>query len=321
VTRTTSNVPDEPQEDEAPETHQDCHSQRQDTERPHRPGKRPGNAAGSRPEIHVLISNESDDVPEPNEVPHPRRWDDPILVEREDTAGSRELVLVPDRPKRGVYLVNPSDFVNPEVGYGLPEPPRARARMVVSGLVIAFQLAIAALAVAAFYVAMWGRDSAVQIAKETSAVGTPAPGTIAEAAIAEAAIAGGPLAGAPAAAALPFPLPNAYGVYALNDDQLIELEQIQATPVDPRIRSQLQITKPARVVIDATKLAFVVFRRELVSSAPDKVSVRIASRIAHSMIFDSTGKPEVTTPATDTWLIREKGYDLRVSRCARLPRW
>jgi len=121
------------------------------------------------------------------------------------------------------------------------------------------------------------------------------------------------LAAAPASSAMPFPRPTTYGVYAIKGDQLIELEQVQGTPVDPRIRSQLQIDKPTRTVIGAAKPAFVVFRRDLVSSAPDKVPVRIASRIAHSMIFDAAGKPVVTTPATDTWLIRDQGFDLRVS--------
>lgn len=31
------------------------------------------------------------------------------------------------------------------------------------------------------------------------------------------------------------------------------------------------------------------------------------------MIFDGNGKPVTAPPQTDTWLIREVGYDLRVS--------
>ena len=31
------------------------------------------------------------------------------------------------------------------------------------------------------------------------------------------------------------------------------------------------------------------------------------------MIFDANGKPSVTTPAIHTWLIRDQGYNLRVS--------
>jgi hypothetical protein len=75
----------------------------------------------------------------------------------------------------------------------------------------------------------------------------------------------------------------------------------------------LQIVKPSHVVIDAKRPSFVVFRRDLVSSAPDKIAVRIAARIAHSMIFDAGGNPAVTTPPNPTWLVRDQGYDLRVS--------
>jgi hypothetical protein len=205
------------------------------------------------------------------------------------------------------------------VTYRLAVAPRFRARMVMSGLRVAFQLAIAALAVAAFYVAMWGRDGAhtagemLPVAGQASAPRTAAPpdGT--------AAVAAASLVAGPVGAALPFPRPTVYGVYAIGDNQLMELEQIQGTPVDPRTRNQLQIVKPPRTIIAATKPAFVIFRRDLISNAPEKISVRIASRIAHSMIFDSTGKPVVTTPATDTWLIRDQGYDLRVSPMRESP--
>jgi hypothetical protein len=54
-------------------------------------------------------------------------------------------------------------------------------------------------------------------------------------------------------------------------------------------------------------LAFLSFRRDLMSSAPERVPVRIAARIAHSIAFDANGKPVVTTPANDSWLIREQG--------------
>ena len=258
---------------------------------------------------------ETDDLPETVEVLYPRRLDHPLPAGHADTIASRELVLVPDRARRGAYLVNPADYVNPDVSYRLPAAPRSRARMVMSGLMIAFQLVIAALALAAFYIAMWGRSSPVLTAKEISrqtAIDGPIamPERIAEAMTA---VAAAPLTVAPAAAALSFPRPTVYGVYAIGDNRLIELEQVQGTPVDPRTRSQLQITKPGHIVIDDAKLAFIVFRRDLVSNVPDKVPVRIASRIAHSMIFDTAGKPVVTTPAIATWLIRDKGFDLRVS--------
>jgi hypothetical protein len=119
---------------------------------------------------------------------------------------------------------------------------------------------------------------------------------------------------ATAPATLPFPRPTSYGVYAIHNDQLIELERIEGRPVDPRTRSQLQITKPSRTVIDDPKLTFVLYRREFAWKVPDSVKVRVAARLAHSMIFDSNGKPALTTPEMDTWLIRnDYEYELRVS--------
>jgi hypothetical protein len=175
---------------------------------------------------------------------------------------------------------------------------------------VGFQVAIAGVAIAALYIALWGRAGPVQTDKEppsTARSASPAAPPDGTSMVAATSFAAAPVA------PLPFARPTAYGVYAVRGDQLIELEQVQGTPVDPRTRSQLQIVTPVRTVIDPAKPAFVVFRRDLVSSAPEKVPVRIASRIAHSMIFDASGKPVVTTPETATWLIRDKGYDLRVS--------
>ena len=264
---------------------------------------------------------ETDDLPETVEVLYTRRLDHPLPAGHADTIASRELVLVPDRARRGAYLVNPADYVNPDVSYRLPAAPRSRARMVMSGLMIAFQLVIAALALAAFYIAMWGRSSPVLTAKEISrqtAIDGPIamPERIAEAMTA---VAAAPLPAAPPEAALPFPRPAAYGVYAIRDNQLIELQQAQATPVDPRTPSQLQIVKPGRIVSATAKLAFVVFRPDLVANVPEKVPVRIAARIAHTMSFNSAGMAVVTAPATDTWLIRDQGYDLRAMPMRESP--
>jgi hypothetical protein len=264
-------------------------------------------------------------------------------VQVPDRAAVREPIPVPNRTRRSAYLVNPDDFVNPKVAPRVRPAPHSRAHLVVPGLKVTFQVAVATLAVAAFCVAMWGRSSPVQtagemqpaaartssvrpvsppaeIAEGTSAVAPApvAPAPLAAAPPAAAApdtapLATAPLPPAPAEAALPFPRPAAYGVYAIRDNQLIELEQVQATPVDPRTPDQLQIVKPGRIVSATAKLSFVVFRPDLSSNPPEKVSVRIAARIAHTMNFNSAGKAVVTTPATDTWLIRDQGYNLRAT--------
>ena len=275
-----------------------------------------------------------------------------------DPGPSRKPIPVPDRARRSTYLVNPGDFVNPSVTSRV-QAPRSRGRMVMPGLKVTFQVAVATLAVAAFCVAMWGRVSPVQTSGEMQTAAAQsssarpasprdetADGTSARAAAPPAPAPPGtaapltappltapPLAAAPPApatpdtapltiappptapaeAAPPFPRPAAYGVYAVRDNQLIELEQVAATPVDPRTPDQLQIVKPGRIVSATAKLAFVAFRPDLAANAPEKVSVRIAARIAHTMSFNSAGMAVVTAPATDTWLIRNQGYDLRAT--------
>jgi hypothetical protein len=261
------------------------------------PGKAVAGFNASRRSRYVPMESDQDDATEAYDQ---RRWDPP--------ANTRDLILVPERAKRSTYLVNPDDFVRPDATYWIPPAPQSRAGRVVYGLKIASQLTVALLAVAAFYIAMWGRNSTVQTAGETS---LPSSGQTLSAR--NAVPREGTTDSIPTDAGLPFPRPMVYGVYAIRDNQLVELEQVQATPMDPRTRSLLQLVKPSRVVLTSPKLAFVVFRRDLVSNAPEKVQVRIAAHIARSMNFDSNGKAVVTTPATESWLIRDQGYDLRVS--------
>ena len=267
----------------------------------------------------------------------------------------------PRDPARPAYRVKPSEFVDRDQR----RPARNGPGRAVLGVVIALQLVVGALAAAALYVAMWGRNAPVVTASETpraspapadtmvaaapdvpalaagpsapaspSAIGAAAPPPLEPAAApppepapppplpspapppaASAPPAAPPQAVAPAArvADLSFPQPPAYGVYALVDNKLIELQQVRATPVDPRNAGQLQILEPGRTVVAPGKPAFVIFRRDVGSHTPEKVPLRIAARVAHAMNFNSTGKAIMTTPATDTWIIRELGYDLRAS--------
>jgi hypothetical protein len=236
-------------------------------------------------------------------------------------------------PDRSAYLVRPNDFPpSTDIIYEAPpDPLRGFVPMLWSGARVLFQVAVATLAATAFYLTMWQRnigqpvqDTATTVARDnappananSAAPSTGSGGAGETASLTTAAAAGAVLAAAtpsPAPAAAAFPHPTSYGVYAISNNQLTELEQITTAPVDPRTRSVLQITKPSRTIIHDAHVTFIGFRRDFLSSAPEKVAVRIAARIAHSMIFDSSGKPVVTTPEIESWLIRDQGYDLRVS--------
>jgi hypothetical protein len=211
---------------------------------------------------------------------------------------AREVVLVPERVRHPKPFTHPTDLVMSDGSYRLPPESRARTHLVISALAVS-QLAIAAIAVAALLMSLWAHSNVVQTNAERSPV-SPRTSTAS--------------LGTLFPTQLPLPRPTVYGVYALEENQLIALEQVQGAPVDPRTRNQLKIIRPSRTVISGVNLKFVVYRRGLASSAPDNVKVWVAARIAHSMIFDSNGKPAITTPETATWLIRnDHGYELHVS--------
>jgi hypothetical protein len=110
-----------------------------------------------------------------------------------------------------------------------------------------------------------------------------------------------------------FPRPTSYGIYAISDNQLIDLDRVQTSPFDPRAKSVLKITLPSRTMIDDPRLMFVIYRRDMITGAPDKLPIRIAARIGKIMSFDSNAKAVVAPPPTESWLIRDQGYELRVS--------
>ncbi|MFY9839307.1 MAG: hypothetical protein WAK55_23095, partial [Xanthobacteraceae bacterium] len=57
---------------------------------------------------------------------------------------------------------------------------------------------------------------------------------------------------------------------------------------------------------------FIIFRRDLVSSAPTEVFVRVVARVAREMKFNEGGPP-VTTDIDGQWAIRSKSYEFRVA--------
>ena len=195
------------------------------------------------------------------------------------------------------------------------------------GIGIASHIAVATLAGAAFYITMSGRTPSASVQDITAATprlpakatpvarSAPSPGFAVEPLATASIGADATAANASAAIAAPrtFALPTAYGVYAISNNRLIELEQITASPVDPRARNSLQIVKPSRTVINDAKLSFIAYRRDLTTSAPDKVSIRIAARIARAMTVDPLGKAVMEPPPTASWLIRDFGHELRVS--------
>jgi hypothetical protein len=110
---------------------------------------------------------------------------------------------------------------------------------------------------------------------------------------------------------LPFPLPKSYGVYAGSDGRLIELEQLPIKVPDMRVLVSAEISKPSQAIVPNGTVAFVVFRRDLVNSAPSTASVRVVARVSRAMKFVN-GKPTYSK-LEGSWRVRAKLYEYKVS--------
>jgi hypothetical protein len=109
-----------------------------------------------------------------------------------------------------------------------------------------------------------------------------------------------------------FQLPTVYGIYAVSDGQAIELKSLPISVPDPRIAISGVISAPSVTTIRAGKILFVLFRRDLLFSAPDRISIRVVARIARDLKFP--GNKAATITKTDReWAIRDKSYEFRVA--------
>jgi hypothetical protein len=98
----------------------------------------------------------------------------------------------------------------------------------------------------------------------------------------------------------------------VSEGKLFELDPLQLKVPDPRVAISAMISNASGVKIDDGKLQFVIFRRDLVSSAPTEVFVRVVARVAREMKFNEAGPP-VTTDIDGQWAIRSKSYEFRVA--------
>ena len=122
-----------------------------------------------------------------------------------------------------------------------------------------------------------------------------------------------PQAQSPSERQLPdLPLPDAYGVYAVDNGKLHELEALPGRVPDPRVFMSTPVKTPSRTMLPDGRLSFIVFRRDLTTSAPDRVAVRVIAKVMRGMTFDSAAGAGLTK-LDDQWAIRGTSYDLRVA--------
>jgi hypothetical protein len=109
-----------------------------------------------------------------------------------------------------------------------------------------------------------------------------------------------------------FELPTVYGVYAESEGKLWQLASLPIRVPDPRVAISAIISKPSPTTVPSGKIAFVVFRRDLVSSAPDKVLIRVVARVAREIKFTGIG-PATTANIEDQWAVRGVSYEFEVA--------
>src|SRR5271154_127095 len=95
-----------------------------------------------------------------------------------------------------------------------------------------------------------------------------------------------------------FELPTVYGVYAVSEGRLFQLDFLPIRVPDQRVAISALISKPSPMTIPSGRIAFVVFRRDLVSSAPDKVLIRVVARVVRELKFTGVG-PATTVKIDD----------------------
>jgi hypothetical protein len=110
----------------------------------------------------------------------------------------------------------------------------------------------------------------------------------------------------------PFPLPSVYGVYAVSGGQLYELEALAGRVPDQRVFMSTPIKTPSRTVLANGQIVFIIYRRDVASSAPERVTVRVIAKIMRAMTFDMAGQASVGN-VEDSWTIRNVSYELRVA--------
>jgi hypothetical protein len=98
-------------------------------------------------------------------------------------------------------------------------------------------------------------------------------------------------------------LPTSFGIYAVSQDKLYELDLLPGRAPDMRVAISPLITTPSRTTLPDGQLRFIVHRRDSATNAADRAEVRLIARIAREMSFDKGGK-QIASEVGDNWVMR-----------------
>ncbi len=121
-----------------------------------------------------------------------------------------------------------------------------------------------------------------------------------------------PMAAEPKTAEPPPLVPTSFGIFAISDGKLHELDVLPGRAPDPRIAISSLITTPSRATLPDGHLTFIVYRRDSATNAADRAEVRLIARIEKEASFDKDGK-QVVTPIDDNWVMRNISIPYRTA--------
>ncbi len=236
---------------------------------------------------------------ERSQEPH-HRW----LIGRSADGGSGKVTVIPPPARSRRIVIDPDEPI-----YSIAKSALAPARRLAgSGTALAVRLGLLAAVVLALSIALDKRFAQFAFDKSPMVSGE----TASEKKIGSKFVVAGPGIGAVSARSAAFQLPSVYGVYAVSDGQLRELDALAGRVPDDRVFMSATISKPSRTVLPDGKVTFVIYRRDIATSAPDRLPVRVIAKVVRAMVFEQGGKVQ-NKPIEGTWAIRNLSYDFRVA--------
>jgi hypothetical protein len=107
-------------------------------------------------------------------------------------------------------------------------------------------------------------------------------------------------------------VPTAFGIYAVSDGKLHELDVLPGRAPDPRIAISSIITGKSRTTLPDGHVAFVIYRRDSATNAADRAEVRVVARIQREANFNKDGK-QVISAVDENWVIRNISMPYRTA--------
>jgi len=106
-------------------------------------------------------------------------------------------------------------------------------------------------------------------------------------------------------------LPSSFGIYAVSDGKLYELDVLPGRAPDARVAISALITKQSRATLPDGHLTFIVYRRDSAAYAADRAEVRLIARIERETGYKD-GRPVVTN-VDDSWVMRNISIPYRTA--------